>query len=158
MMPVIRLEASGRGLPPSREGVVREILAAASVSGVWALQIDFDAKKSERDWYRSLLGDVRSALPENVPLLITALESWCDGDPWIKDLPVADATPMLFQMGAGERVPSDFSLALCRSSIGVSLADLPSGIPHGRRLFFFQKHAWTRDAYEVAAAQAGRWQ
>ena len=39
-----------------------------------------------------------------MPLTITALASWCDGDDWIDGLPVADASPMLFRMGRGDYV------------------------------------------------------
>jgi len=93
-----------------------------------------------------------------VPLTITALESWCEQDGWIRDLPVADATPMLFRMGPGERrTPSDFPAAVCRSSIGVSTDELPARVPRARRLYFFHPGPWTEKAYEAAVAQAWRW-
>ena len=157
LMAVVRLESAGRGLPP-REPVIREITDAARVPGIRALQIDFDARQSERAWYAALLGDLRKTLPPSLPLTITALESWCDQDGWIRNLPVADASPMLFRMGAGERVPNDFSVPLCRSSIGIGTDEMPVRVPRGRRLYFFYPRAWNRQAYEAVIAQAGRWQ
>jgi hypothetical protein len=90
VMAVVRFEPDGSGLPP-HEGVVREALQAAAIPGVGALQIDFDARLSEREWYRGFLTALRKALPSTLPLTITALASWCGQDAWIRDLPVADA-------------------------------------------------------------------
>lgn len=158
LMAVVRLESAGRGLP-SRAPVIREIQEAAGISGVQALQIDFDARESERRWYAGLLEDLRGALPPRLPLTITALESWCEADGWIRNLPVADASPMLFRMGPGERAPDgDFAVPLCRSSIGAAIDELPPRVPRGRRLYFFDPHPWNRQAYEAVIAQAGRWQ
>jgi hypothetical protein len=158
LMAVVRLESDGHGLPPRAE-VIREILPAATIAGVSAVQIDFDARASERAWYRALLIELRAALPASMPLTITALASWCEADSWIRDLPVADAVPMLFRMGSpGERVRSmDFHVPLCQSSIGVATDELPERVPGGRRLYFFYPRAWTPQAYEAVVAQAGRW-
>jgi hypothetical protein len=157
LMPVVRLESTGHGLPPPVP-VVREITEAAAIPGAQALQIDFDARASERTWYAALLADLHRALPSSLPLTITALESWCEHDGWIRNLPVADASPMLFRMGAGERVPDDFAVPLCRSSIGIGTDEMPARVPSGRRLYFFYPQAWNRQAYEAVIAQAGRWQ
>lgn len=158
LMAVVRLESTGRGLPP-RAAIVHEVTEAAGIPGIRALQIDFDARESERAWYAAFLADLRRALPGSLPLTITALESWCEEDGWIRNLPVADASPMLFRMGKGESVPDrDFAVPLCRSSIGVATDELPARVPRGRRLYFFYPHAWNRQAYEAVVAQAGRWQ
>lgn len=157
-MAVVRLESAGRGLPsPAR--VIREIEQAAGIADVQALQIDFDARASERAWYTALLSELRQSIPDGLPLAITALKSWCEEDGWIRHLPVADASPMLFRMGSGERVPEeDFEVPLCRSSLGVAIDELPPRVPRGRRLYFFDPHPWNRQAYEAVVAQAGRWQ
>ena len=158
LMAVVRIESAGHGLPP-RAPVIRQISYAVEAPGVRALQIDFDARESERAWYAKLLGELRGALPRSLPLTITALESWCEQDGWIRNLPVADASPMLFRMGAGERAPDgDFAVPLCRSSIGIGTDEIPARVPHGRRLYFFYPRAWNRQAYEAVVAQAGRWQ
>ena len=156
LMAVVRFESAGNGLPPEAEAV-QEVMPAVQLPGVSALQIDFDARQSERGWYARFLRELRKAAPAKLPIAITALESWCDGDRWMGGLPVADATPMLFRMGPGERVPEDFHESVCRSSIGVSTDELPARVPRGRRIYFFHSGPWTREAYDVAVAQAGRW-
>jgi hypothetical protein len=65
---------------------------------------------------------------------------------------------MLFRMGPSERLPaSDFSVPLCRSSVGVVTDELPASVPLGRRLFFFHTRAWTPEAYRAVMDQARRW-
>jgi 3-hydroxyacyl-CoA dehydrogenase len=49
---------------------------------VKAVQIDFDVVVSERNFYRRLISELKKELPENTPLTITALASWCIGDTW----------------------------------------------------------------------------
>ena len=157
LMAVVRFEAAGNRLPAPAD-VVREVKPAVEISGVRALQIDFDARQSERSWYTAFLRELRQAIPATLPITITALESWCEQDGWIRDLTVADATPMLFRMGPGERrTPADFPAAVCRSSIGVSTDELPARVPRARRIYFFHPGPWTEEAYEAAVAQAWRW-
>ena len=104
-------------------------MPAVKTAGVLALQIDFDARQSERLWYAALLRELRQAIPASLPLTITALESWCEEDGWIRNLPVADATPMLFRMGPEDRrSPTDFPAKVCRASIGVSTDELFVGL------------------------------
>jgi hypothetical protein len=58
---VVRLESAGRSLP-EQQPVVREILHAAALPGIRSLQIDFDARQSERFWYAALLRQLRTRL------------------------------------------------------------------------------------------------
>src|SRR5690242_10719563 len=51
-----------------RQKLLDLVLKTTSLSNVAAVQIDFDAVRSERDFYRSLLQDLRQKLPDNVPL------------------------------------------------------------------------------------------
>jgi hypothetical protein len=156
-MAVVRLES--RGLPLPQTGAVSdEILKAASIRGVQALQVDFDATLSERDWYRQLLQKLRRDLKASMPLSMTALASWCDRDGWVAGLPVSEAVPMLFRMGAGEpKGTHDFQLGACRASFGISTDELPADLPHGRRLFVFHPRAWDEDAYRGAVRLAVKW-
>ena len=126
---------------------------------VMALQIDFDATSRERPFYGALLAQLRRLMPADWPLSITALASWCLGDPWIRDVPVDEAIPMLFRMGAdGGAVRSrldagqDFSLAVCRASLGVSLDEPAGRLPSDRRRYVFNPTTWN----ERAVAQALR--
>jgi hypothetical protein len=157
LMAVVRLESGGLPLPET--GAVRaEILKAASIRDVQALQVDFDARLSERDWYRQLLQELRRDLKASMPLSMTALASWCDRESWVEGLPVSDAVPMLFRMGAGEpRGTRDFRAGPCRASFGISTDELPADLPHGRRLFVFHPRAWDEDAYRGAVRLAVKW-
>src|SRR5262249_37018210 len=123
-----------------------------------ALQIDFDARLSELAWYRDFLRELRRGLPAKMALTITALESWCEDSGWVANLPVADATPMLFRMGPDDRrSPARFGPRICRSSVGVATDELPVRVPPARRIYFFHPGPWTQAAYDAAVAQAGRW-
>jgi hypothetical protein len=93
-----------------------------------------------------------------MPLEITALASWCQGDRWIESPPVADAVPMLFRMGAGERwAGGDFRDRVCRASLGVSTDELPHSAPHGRRLFVFNPRPWNAETYRGALLLERKW-
>jgi hypothetical protein len=129
------------------------------LAGIRAIQIDFDAKASERAFYRELLRDVRNSLPANLPLSITALASWCEADGWIADLQVDEAVPMLFRMGMEQHSPdSAFRVRLCRASAGVSMDEPMARWPSVRRLYIFHPGPWTKIDYMRAMQEARRWQ
>ncbi|MBZ5727207.1 MAG: DUF3142 domain-containing protein [Acidobacteriia bacterium] len=157
LMAVVRLE-SGRGPLPDASAVAHETARAAEFPGLRALQVDFDARLSERAWYRAMLGHLRQALPPALPLGITALASWCQDDDWIGGLPVTDAVPMAFRMGPGEAfVGARVREGLCRSSLGVATDELPASAPRSRRLYVFHPRPWTEAAYRGAVELARRW-
>jgi hypothetical protein len=158
LVAVIRLESWSAPLPDAA-AVADQVLKLAELPRIHAVQIDFDARRSERAWYADLLRRVRSRLNPAMPLTITALASWCQRDPWIAELPVADAVPMLFRMGAGEpREVRELSVGLCRSSIGVSTDEVLQAFPHGRRVWIFNPRPWTEADYRGAMQLAGRMQ
>jgi hypothetical protein len=157
LMAVVRLESGGWPLPAAG-AAVSQIMKAASIPGVQAMQVDFDARLSERDWYRQVLVELRRELKPSLPLSITALASWCGRESWLDGLPINDAVPMLFRMGAGEpKGVRDFPAGVCRSSFGISTDELPANLPHGRRLFVFNPRAWDEDAYRGTVRLAAKW-
>lgn len=138
------------------ERVVSLMEKTLQLPGVRAVQIDFDAVVSEREFYRKLVNDLKSKLPAGVPLTITSLASWCVGDAWFNDFPIDEAVPMAFRMGAdAERIRSfltngsDWREPLCRGSYGVS-TDEPFKIKFepNRRIYFFNARAWKRSDLE----------
>jgi len=152
MVAVVRLE-SRTGPLPDAGAIAEEVSKLAELPRVRAVQIDFDARRSEREWYAELLRRVHM----RVPLTITALASWCQRDSWIAGLPVVDAVPMLFRMGAGEpREVREFSVGVCRSSMGVSLDEPVYAAPHGGRVWIFNPRSWTAESYRAAMQVAGR--
>jgi len=152
LVAVVRIEA-GRdaALNCSQiEQTATAIVKAASLPRVMAVQVDFDATRTQRDFYRSLLLDLRRRLGPAEPISITALASWCLGDDWISSLPINEAVPMLVRMGAGTNEVvgqlssgHDFRASICRGSLGVSTDERWASLPSARRLYVFNDHAWT---------------
>ncbi len=136
--------------------IVELIKKTLELRNAKAVQIDFDALISERDFYRSVVNDLKKVLPENTPLTMTALASWCVGDAWFSDFPVDEAVPMAFEMGADDQTmrqfltrEDDWREPLCRSSYGIS-ADEPLNVKFkpNRRFFYFKSKAWEKSDLE----------
>lgn len=163
---VVRIEAA-RGAIGLDEAAVGELASRiAPLPRRWraiGLQIDFDATVSQRPFYRALLIDLRRLLPGETTLSITALASWCLGDPWIAGLPIEEAVPMLFRMGpetASVRGDlsrgRDFSLPLCRTSVGLATDEAVPGKFPGRTVYLFPPRPWTRHALLSALREIDR--
>jgi hypothetical protein len=163
VIPVVRIETQGDSPPTlsfeQREQTVRSIAELATSAPV-EIQIDFDATRSERGFYRALLNDLRARVPSSIALSITALASWCIYDDWIADLPVDEAVPMLFRMGADSeevaaylRRGGAFAPLICRSSIGVATDEPIVTPPANRRVYIFSPHAWSRVQVDQAIAE-----
>jgi len=127
------------------------ILDSADRPGIAALQIDFDATRSQRPFYATLLKNLRERMPADLPLSITALASWCSADDWIGGLPVDEAVPMFFRMEPDRRrAPADrpeFQIRepLCSASVGVSTHERwPSDVA-GKRIYIFTDRGWRQD-------------
>jgi len=159
LMAVVRLESTGHDELPRPSEIAPAIADLARDPGIRALQIDYDARFSERAFYRQLISEVKSRLPERFPLSMTALASWCNGDGWIATLPVSDAVPMLFRMGPERYRPgSNFRVPLCRTSVGVSMDEPVARLPRGRRVYVFHPGRWTQRDYKNALQEVHRWQ
>jgi hypothetical protein len=134
-----------------RTKLVERILKTLELSNVNAIQVDFDVVPTERAFYRRLLEDLRHQLPDNVPLSMTALASFCVGDRWVSDLPVDEAVPMVFRMGTDSdpikrllTSGGDFKVDLCRRSYGVALDEpLKTNFAKQRRVYVFNARSWT---------------
>ena len=153
-IPVVRIEtATGATLTPeNRHAIVDELLSAAGEPGIAALQVDFDATRSQRAFYRDLLIDLRREMPPHLPLSITALASWCGRDDWLHDLPIDEAVPMLFRMEPDRhRAPPSLDELrirepLCRTSDGLSTDEpWPSDLAH-KRIYIFPDHGWRAES------------
>lgn len=139
-----------------REQLTERIVRSLHLGNVSAIQVDFDAATSERDFYRQLLTDLRQKLPDNVPLSMTALASFCIGDRWLSDLSVDEAVPMIFRMGADDQAiktslasGNDFREPVCRKSYGVSLDEpLEMKFDPARRMYFFNARPWNEEDVE----------
>lgn len=141
-----------------RAELLELILRTLMQKNIAAIQIDFDAAESERPFYKRLLSDVAGQLPPDVPLSMTALASWCVNKGWLSGLPVDEAVPMAFRMGADDRAIRGFLAAgkdlgepLCRRSYGFSLDEhFPAKLQPNRRLYLFKNGPWNER--DIAAA------
>jgi hypothetical protein len=147
------------------------IVTASSQPGVRSLQIDFDAKASERDIYKHLLVLVREKLPKDKPLSMTALASWCLGDKWVPSGLVHHVVPMLFSMGVGKQDAFDFiencrpgDLSYFQQAVGLSISDdAPLNLLAKRtdmsnsRIYFFSGHAWNPNTIQKAQGEVHKW-
>ncbi len=139
-----------------RKKLVNLIKKSLELPNVKAIQTDFDVVVSERKFYRALINDLKKELPENTPLTITSLASWCIGDNWFNDFPVDEAVPMAFEMGADDKPVRDYLTKendwrepLCRGSYGISIDDpLNVSFKPSRRFYYFKSKAWEKDDLE----------
>jgi len=143
---VVRVEIDRRDAPTLSDHQ-RDALSAAVVAQATGPGVVGGA------FYADLLDQVRARLPAGQRLSITALASWCIGDPWIAGLPVDAAVPMLFEMGpdtdeirrhlAGG---GDFRPRICRDAVGLATNEPVPGLPRGRRTYLFHETAWNPEA------------
>lgn len=169
LIAVTRIESQKQtGLPAAlseaqKQKLISLILRTRELRNVSAIQIDFDAATSEREFCRGLLRDLRAQLPDNIPLSMTALASFCVGDRWLEDLPVDEAVPMIFRMGADDRTiknylasGEDFREPLCQRSYGIAVDEpLELKFKPERRVYIFNDHSWTPNDIEAAIARVG---
>jgi hypothetical protein len=166
LIAVVRIE-SDRRVPPtlsaSQRAEAARVIAGLANRSPAAIQIDFDATRSERAFYADLLADVRSRIPAIIPLSMTALASWCLDDDWVSGLPVDEVVPMLYRMGrdAGEittylRDGGEFTPVMSRNSIGLSLDAQIAGLAEGKRVYLFSPRPWTAESVRSAVGQVAK--
>lgn len=160
LLAVLRIESRDATLSSEQgDAFVSRALGLLSLPGVKGLQIDFDAKVSERNFYAVNLTRLRARMPQEVSLSITALASWCLDDRWLSgqglDRVIDEAVPMLFRMG-GEDVSIRARFArgeplgepLARSSCGLSTDEPLPPLRGVRRYYVFHPGSWTADAWD----------
>lgn len=169
LVAVVRIETT-QGKTPTysthqRKATTDAVAEAAQIPGLRGIQIDFDARASEREFYRALLLDLRKRITPNLSITITAGASWCIGDDWIEGLPIDDAVPMLFRMGVDQRNITiylsqgrDFRASACRESLGLSTDESRGTLPKGRRIWMFSPRAWDAQSLAQAKKEAEKWQ
>lgn len=154
---VVRIESPPEHRVPRLDallGGLREIAAEPNVRG---LQIDFDARASERPFYRELLEALRHSTKKAIG--VTALASWCVGDRWLDREPVIEAAPMFFRMGRNESRNMTIESPVCSASMGLSMDEAwPAARPAAvRRIYLFSPHAWTREDYLAGLRRIQEW-
>ena len=159
LVAVVRIEASGVSSPVDRAGeVAREIADSAALPRVEMVQIDFDARQSDRPFYAALLRDIRARLPRSTRLSMTALASWCADDPWIDATSVDEVVPMLFQMGPDAhhvvtrlREEGRWRVDACNGAAGLSTNERWRGLPAARSVYVFNPRPWQASDLDTTA-------
>ena len=153
---VVRIETAGPIAPGLEQRTAELILEGIDRPPFAALQVDFDARRSERPFYAAVLRELRRRMPPEMPLSITALASWCSSDDWIGGLPVDEAVPMFFRMEPDRRdAPADLPQfrirePLCMGSVGISTRE-PRGVSTaGKRVYIFPDRGWREDLPLIA--------
>lgn len=103
VIPVVHVEIDPLRPPTSlrqAEPVVLDAMRAAAraTTSGW-VQLDLEARPSQRDDYRALVQHIRAALPREVRLSVTALAWWCRSGAWLDGLQADEVVPMFFRMG-----------------------------------------------------------
>ncbi|WP_263415577.1 DUF3142 domain-containing protein [Terriglobus albidus] len=140
----IEIRPGFRDTEAMRAETAAAIVQTATLAHINGLQIDFDATPAQRAFYTDVLQRVRAAMSPNLSLTITALVSWCaESDGWLHTLPIDQAIPMHFRLGAhvgyfATREP------LCSASVGLS-TDEPQAYPstRPRQIYLFSPKPWT---------------
>ncbi len=143
----------------------------ASCGSSRGVQIDFDAKVSEREFYRRLLQDIRARLPREKILSMTSLASWSFFDNWLgENPPVDEIVPMFFSLGAGKAEVFDLLKrnrvlkGAYRQAFGLSIAERETNKlvlawaaanQKDCRIYFFNPRPWTPDAIRDALKLVG---
>lgn len=152
LVAVTRIEVDGsdpfRGPTDLSERCVERILRGHPAD-VSAIQLDFDAKASQRPFYGDLIRRLRARMDPGWALSMTALASWALSDPWMRDLPVDEFVPMAFDMGRDGaavkellRRRQDFRTPPGRTAVGVASREALPWIPKGRRVYVFSHRSW----------------
>lgn len=158
--PVLHVEVSTvnppRNMEASRAMIVGALLDAAAASTSGWVQLDMEAKPSQRAFYRSLVRQLRGALPPRIKLSVTALAWWCRSPAWLDGLAADEVVPMFFRMGRDsaamrkllEQSP-DTLHASCRAGVAGFSPQEPFSAnvnQRYRRIYWFDMYAWKRAA------------
>lgn len=159
LLPVLHVEAADDAPDTLTTGQLDAVVAAfmrhadTAARGAGMLQLDFEAPRRERASYQALVARLRSTLPRELRLSVTALAHWCTESDWLDRLPVDEVVPMLYRLGpdaARWRARwQDGGAGLARRCRGPALGfltrDPPSAALLARtpRPYWFDESAWT---------------
>lgn len=158
--PVLHVEVSTVNPPQDidtrADMIVRAMREAAQASTSGWVQLDLEAKPSQRDFYRALVARVRAELPPQVRLSVTALAWWCRAPAWLDGLAADEVVPMFFRMGRDnaqlrhivEHTPAMLHASCRAGSAGFSPQEpfAPQVLARYRKTYWFDRRAWQRSA------------
>ena len=146
---VVRLEATGVPGAATTARLADAIIGVGLPFGPVEHQVDFDARLSQRAFYRDLLEELR-VRTGGARLSITALASWCFYDVWTEGLPVDAVVPMIYRMGPDAGVirhtlyaEREFPNPICAGNVGYSSDEPLAPVDGLSRVFLFVPEPWT---------------
>lgn len=166
-MAVIHIEARARWKPVLDQHMAKKI--AVEINTLYkkqpynSLQIDFEVLNHQRDFYQTLLTEIRQLMGNDLLISITGLASWCTSDGWVgkAKLPVDLMVPMYFSISNEvhqrqafiSRFPSSITRLApeCRLAIGLATFEqwqipLRANVP----VFVFTKGSWNEKTLKQA--------
>jgi len=138
------------------------IVTVCKHPSVVGCQVDFDARTSEHVIYANLLDSIKKRLPENIPLSITALVSWCDEFSWLNETSIDFAVPMFYRMGPDRDQIQDDRVGLtfmkspkCQSAVGLSIDEIVPAKKYirGKDIYLFNDQSWTEENFISMSAR-----
>jgi hypothetical protein len=161
--PVLHVEVSTvnppRQIENSRAIIVHALLDAAAASTSGWVQLDMEARPSQRAFYRSLVQQLRDELPARIKLSVTALAWWCRAPAWLDGLAADEVVPMFFRMGADsaatrtilEQSPATLHASCRAGSAGFSPQEpfAPGVTGRYAKTYWFDRRAWRRDGADL---------
>lgn len=164
--PVIRVETAGKINNEAIDPLVKVFLDEVKRSGAKKLQVDFDAREDERQFYASFLQKLKENLTvaslADVKISITALASWSLEPDFLPSV-VDERVLMLFSMGKDEdKVLAALSNKIAGQSGGDALClgigtfegsvneKIGRLFPKCRNWYVFNAHSWSEASYARA--------
>jgi hypothetical protein len=156
VIPVVHVELDPlhppASLQPAAPAIRAAVLAAGRASTSGWVQLDLEARPSQRTDYRDLVRSIRTALPRKIRLSVTALAWWCRSRAWLDGLAADEVVPMFFRMGRDNAAlrgivmhqPATLHPSCRDASAGFSRQE---AFPHDvaaryRRTYWFDETAW----------------
>ncbi len=148
ILPVFRLEAY-KTQSLNVAACTQYLLGVIKSNNYHEIQLDFDAKKSQRSAYKELIDSLKKQMP-NLKISITALASWCVDDGWIETLDIEYAVPMLYRMGDdAHKIMHSFSSTLawpvkkCQNNVAFEVQGTFIKPTRNAKVFLFNNKAWS---------------
>lgn len=148
---LLRPTANLRAATPT---IIRAMQSAARATTSGWVQLDLEARPSQRDDYRALVAEIRSVLPPSVKLSVTALAWWCRSPAWLDGLAANEVVPMFFKMGRDNAAVRDLIAhrpdtlhPVCRSgSAGFSPQEpfARDVVARYTQTYWFDYHGWRK--------------